>query len=80
MTRSAIIGFASSSISDVCSNTFRVIKTNRQTSAENISCIPGFAIPDRILAKDGGGIKGFCEAFANHYINIFDGIPLSGLR
>ena len=37
MTRSAIIGFASSSISDVCSNTFRVIKTNRQTSAENIS-------------------------------------------
>lgn len=35
--RSAIIGFSSSSVSDVCSNSFRVIKTNRQTSAENIS-------------------------------------------
>ena len=35
--RSAIIGFSSSSVSDVCSNSLRVIKTNRQTSAENIS-------------------------------------------
>ena len=37
MCRSAIIGFSSSSISDICSNTFRVIKTNRQTSETNIS-------------------------------------------
>ena len=37
MCRSAIIGFSSSSISDITSNTFRVIKTNRQTSETNIS-------------------------------------------
>ena len=37
MSRSAVIGFAASSISDVSSTTFRVIKTNRQTSETNIS-------------------------------------------
>ena len=32
-----LLGFSSSSISDITSNTFRVIKTNRQTSETNIS-------------------------------------------
>ncbi|GAJ10665.1 unnamed protein product, partial [marine sediment metagenome] len=35
--RSAAIGFASSSISDISSNMFRVIKINRQTSLESQS-------------------------------------------
>jgi len=39
LSRSAIIGFSSSSISDVCSNSLRVIKTNRQTAHNNLSYI-----------------------------------------
>lgn len=39
LVRSAIIGFSCSSISDITSNSFRVIKTNRQTSKENIGYI-----------------------------------------
>jgi hypothetical protein len=35
--RSAIIGFCSSSISDICSNSLKVIKTNRQTSKDTIT-------------------------------------------
>jgi hypothetical protein len=35
--RSAVIGFSSSSLSDICSNSLRVIKTNRQTSHNNLS-------------------------------------------
>ncbi len=35
--RSACIGFCSSSVSDIVSNTFRVIKVNRQVSSNNES-------------------------------------------
>ena len=37
--RSAFIGFMSSSLSDITSNAFRVIKTNRQTNKDNIGYI-----------------------------------------
>tara|TARA_X000000950_G_scaffold283294_1_gene383810 strand:+ start:69 stop:887 length:819 start_codon:yes stop_codon:yes gene_type:complete len=39
LLRSAVIGFSSSSISDICSNSLRVIKTNRQTSASSVSYV-----------------------------------------
>ena len=39
LLRSAVIGFSSSSISDICSNSLRVIKTNRQTSSSSISYV-----------------------------------------
>jgi hypothetical protein len=37
LLRAAVIGFASSAVSDTCSNSIRVIKTTKQTHADNLS-------------------------------------------
>eukprot|EP00286_Rhodomonas_abbreviata_P023978 CAMPEP_0181300662 /NCGR_PEP_ID=MMETSP1101-20121128/7010_1 /TAXON_ID=46948 /ORGANISM="Rhodomonas abbreviata, Strain Caron Lab Isolate" /LENGTH=407 /DNA_ID=CAMNT_0023405915 /DNA_START=39 /DNA_END=1260 /DNA_ORIENTATION=+ len=50
LLRSALMGFVSSAVSDTCSNSIRVIKTTKQTHAENISYPQ--AIKD-VVAKDG---------------------------
>jgi hypothetical protein len=47
--RSAFIGFMSSSLSDICSNSFRVIKTNRQINKDNIGYIK---LTKKIIEKD----------------------------
>lgn len=54
LVRNALIGFASSTISDTCSNSLRVLKTTRQTAMEPI----GYATAAKqIIAKDG--VMGF---------------------
>jgi hypothetical protein len=37
LMRAAVIGFASSAVSDTCSNSIRVIKTTKQTHPDNLS-------------------------------------------
>lgn len=78
--RSALIGFTSSSISDICSNSFRVIKTNRQTNKENIGYIK---LTKDIIKKDSliglftrglktkiitNGIQGMCFTIMFDYL------------
>lgn len=78
--RSAIIGFSSSSISDICSNSFRVIKTNRQTSNYNTSYT---TLIKNIIKSDGifgfmtrglgtkiitNGIQGMCFTVMFDYL------------
>ena len=48
--RNAGIGFVSSVISDTCSNSLRVVKTYRQTSAETISYVETVK---RVVEQDG---------------------------
>jgi hypothetical protein len=48
--RFACIGFASSAVSDTCSNSLRVLKTVRQTSPEAISYRRAAA---QVIQKDG---------------------------
>lgn len=50
LTRSAIIGFTSSVVSDTCSNSIRVIKTYRQTHSGRVSYAQAVG---EIVAKDG---------------------------
>lgn len=50
MVRSAIIGFSASSLSDISSNAFRIIKTNKQSNENNISYNK---LIKNILEKDG---------------------------
>jgi len=50
LIRNAGIGFCSAAISDTCSNSFRVLKTNKQTHQTNISYIDSFK---DIIKKDG---------------------------
>eukprot|EP00413_Alexandrium_margalefii_P044209 CAMPEP_0204605368 /NCGR_PEP_ID=MMETSP0661-20131031/58439_1 /ASSEMBLY_ACC=CAM_ASM_000606 /TAXON_ID=109239 /ORGANISM="Alexandrium margalefi, Strain AMGDE01CS-322" /LENGTH=301 /DNA_ID=CAMNT_0051616603 /DNA_START=85 /DNA_END=990 /DNA_ORIENTATION=- len=51
LVRSAVIGAAASSVSDVVSNSIRVIKTKKQTHPE--SSISYFAATKEIIEKDG---------------------------
>lgn len=37
LLRAAVIGFTASAVSDTCSNSVRVLKTTRQTAAENLT-------------------------------------------
>lgn len=58
--RSAVIGFSSSSVSDVCSNSLRVIKVNRQTSQNTLSyfeLIKNIVKNDSITALFTRGLK-----------------------
>lgn len=60
LTRSAMIGFASSSCSDVFSNTFRVIKINRQVSSSNdgyIKLIKDIISQDKVTGLMTRGLK-----------------------
>ena len=50
LARNAAIGFASSAVSDTCSNAIRVLKTTKQTSAVAITYRQAFA---EVVAKDG---------------------------
>ncbi len=50
LIRNAFIGFNSAVISDTCSNSLRVIKTTRQTSADQLSYVDSVK---NIIAKDG---------------------------
>jgi hypothetical protein len=50
LVRSAFIGFCASLVSDCCANSFRVVKTTRQTSKESLGYI---SIVQMILKKDG---------------------------
>lgn len=54
LLRSAFIGWCSSLVSDVCSNSIRVIKTGKQTSAEATTYLE---VVKTIYAKEG--ISGF---------------------
>jgi len=54
LVRNAVIGFASSTVSDTLSNSLRVLKTTRQTAMEPIGYA---AAAKQIIAKDG--IMGF---------------------
>lgn len=47
--RSAMIGFCSSTVSDICSNSLKVIKTNRQTSRKSVSYL---TLIKNIIEKD----------------------------
>ena len=49
-SRYALIGFSSTFASDICSNSMRVIKTNRQSSSTNVSY---YKIIKDIIGKDG---------------------------
>jgi hypothetical protein len=60
LARSAVIGFSSSSISDVCSNSLRVIKTNKQTSLTNLTykqLIQNIVNNDSIVSLFTRGLK-----------------------
>jgi len=48
--RRAVIGFASAAVSDCCSNSLRVLKTNRQTALVPVSYMDS---AKEIIAKDG---------------------------
>lgn len=50
LSRQAFIGFSSSVVSDVCSNSLRVLKTSRQTHTTNISYVN---VAKNIINKDG---------------------------
>merc|ERR1719201_951965 len=50
LARNAVIGFASSAVSDTCSNSVRVIKTTTQTSTEPISYAQALKM---VIEKDG---------------------------
>jgi hypothetical protein len=50
LLRSAVIGLCATSLSDTCSNTFRVLKTSRQTSDKNANYL---TIAKDIIAVDG---------------------------
>ena len=78
--RSAFIGFMSSSLSDLTSNAFRVIKTNRQTNKDNIGYIK---LTKDIIKKDSliglftrglktkiitNGIQGMCFTIMFDYL------------
>lgn len=78
--RSAFIGFMSSSLSDITSNAFRVIKTNRQTNKDNIGYIK---LTKDIIKKDSliglftrglktkiitNGIQGMCFTIMFDYL------------
>jgi len=48
--RYAMIGFASSAVSDICSNSLRVLKTTRQTSLDKVGYVQ---VAQEIIQKDG---------------------------
>merc|ERR1711865_43594 len=50
LARNAVVGFASSAVSDTCSNSIRVLKTTVQTSTTTIGY--GEAVK-QVIAKDG---------------------------
>jgi len=54
LIRNGCIGFAASVVSDSCANTFRVLKTYRQTHAEKISYLDAA----KMVTKQDGGAKG----------------------
>ena len=70
--RSALIGVCASFVSDVSSNSLRVLKTYRQTSKEPISYLRAFS---EIRAKDGlfgmNGLffRGLTTRIVSHGIN-----------
>jgi hypothetical protein len=50
LTRSAVIGFCSSAVSDCCSNSIRVIKVYKQANTETISYPEALR---RVIKEDG---------------------------
>ena len=60
LTRNGAIGFASSVVSDTCSNSVRVVKTYKQASTENISyvnTVKNVIKEDGIIGLLGRGLK-----------------------
>lgn len=60
LSRSAVIGFCASAISDTCSNSIRVLKVYKQANTEKITYAETLA---RVIKEDGIAGKAPCSLY-----------------